>query len=100
MRTILKNGGLAAAIAMTVFATGGAAQAQRHGGGYHGGGYHGGGHYHGGYRGGYGYGAGYGFVGGLAVGSALGYGAYGYGNCYRRVFIDRYGYRRVRRVCY
>lgn len=60
-------------------------------------------HYgHGGYYrgGGYGYGPGVGFVGGLAVGSALGYGSYGYGNCYRRVFIDRYGYRRVRRVRY
>jgi hypothetical protein len=99
MRTYLKNFGLVAAIALTVAATAGAAEAQYRGGG----GYHGGGHYYGGgYRGGgyRGYGPGYGFAGGLAVGSALGYGAYGYGNCYRRVFIDRYGYRRVRRVCY
>jgi hypothetical protein len=78
---------------LTVAATAGAAQAQHRGGGYHGGGNY----YGGGYRG---YGPGYGFAGGLAVGSALGYGAYGFGKCYRRVFIDHYGYRRVRRVCY
>jgi hypothetical protein len=83
MRTLLKKVGLAAAVALTVAASAGAAQAQ-----------HWRGHHHGGYyRGGFAPG----FVGGLAVGSALGY---GYANCARRVWFDRFGRRHVRRVCY
>jgi hypothetical protein len=85
MRTLLKNVGMAAAVALTVAATAGAAQAQHWRGD----------RYHGGYHRGGGYGPG--FVGGLALGSSLGY---GYNNCRRQVFVDRHGYRRVRRVCY
>jgi hypothetical protein len=89
MRTMLQKVGLVAAVALTVAASAGAAQAQhwRGGGGY----YRGGGYY----GGGYGYAPG--FVGGLAVGSTLGY---GYANCGRRVWFDRYGRRHIRRVCY
>jgi hypothetical protein len=95
MRFSFKKFSLAAAVALAVIGSAGAAQAQHwHGGGghWHGGGWHGGG------------GWGPGFVGGLALGAAYGgyYGGpyYGYGGCYRRVFIDRWGYRRYTRVCY
>jgi hypothetical protein len=59
-------------------------------------------HWHRGHGGGWGPGAG--FVGGLAVGSAIGagpyYRSYAYADCYiqRRVVINRFGERIVRRV--
>ena len=100
MRASLKKIGLAAVMALTVagaaLVTAGSAQAQhRHGGG----------------------GFGPGFVGGLAAGAVIGGGYYGGGyyggpyaydggpyayggGCYiqRRVFINRFGHRVIRRV--
>ena len=89
----LRKISLAAVAALAVGAGSGAAQAQHH---HHGGG-----------------GFGPGFVGGLALGAAVGapyyyggpyaydYGPYAYaGDCYvtRRVYINRWGEQRVRRV--
>ena len=96
MRATLKKIGLAAVMALTVagtaLVTAGAARAQ---------------HWHG--HGGGGFGPG--FVGGLAAGAIIGGGPYyggGYyggpyaygGDCYiqRRVFINRFGHRVIRRV--
>jgi len=88
LRTPWKKVGLAAVVALAVAGSAGAALAQRHGGGGHGGGdYYDGGYYDAGY---YGYGGGY-------YGGGSGY--YG-GDCYRRVWIDRWGNRRIRRICY
>jgi hypothetical protein len=93
---------VAAAAAAVSLGSLGAAQAQHHGGGEWG---HGGGHWGGGF--------GPGFVGGLALGAAVGgpyydgYGyydgpyAYDYGpDCYltRRVYIDEWGRRIIRRI--
>lgn len=74
----------AAALSVALLAT--PAMAQRmggfHGGGFHGGGWGGGGWHGGGWHGGGWRGAGVGFGTGLLLGSALGYGAYGYGPGY------------------
>lgn len=69
-----------------------------------------GGHWRGGWRGGWGWRRGWGggwwgpgFAAGLALGAWPYYGYYGpyaYGGCYRRLVINRYGYRVWRRVCY